>query len=155
MAGLSPYHFLRVFQANMALNPRLAGRISLVERGTWDRGDEVLSFIEGGGGSCIDESSSATFKIRTVTLDAAVAAAGLASVDFIKMDIEGAELRALKGAEATLRRFRPRLAVCLYHRPEDFHDIPAYLDSLNLGYRFYLNHHYVNEWETVLYATAE
>lgn len=151
-----PYHlFLRVYAANLALNPELCGRIRLVERGVWDRDEEVLSFIEGGGGSCIDESGSATFKIRTLTLDTAVAQAGLSRVDFIKMDIEGAELRALKGAEGLLRRFRPRLAVCVYHYPQDFHEIPAWLDSLELGYRFHLNHHYVNEWETVLYAEAD
>lgn len=150
-----PYHlFLRVFAANMALNPGLAGRVSLVERGVWDKDGETLSFIEGGGGSCIDESNTSRFKIATTTLDTAVAQAGLDRVDFVKMDIEGAELRALKGAEGLLRRFRPRLAVCLYHYPQDFHEIPAWLDSLGLGYRFYLNHHHVNEWETVLYATA-
>ncbi|WP_035043124.1 FkbM family methyltransferase [Desulfovibrio sp. X2] len=150
-----PYRlFLDVFFANMAANPGLASRIEVVERGVWDEDDAVLSFIEGGGGSCIDESNSATVKIRTVTLDSAVAAAGLDRVDFIKMDIEGAELRALRGAEGVLRRFRPRLAVCLYHQPEDFCAIPEYLDGLGLGYRFHLNHHYVNEWETVLYAEA-
>lgn len=151
-----PYHlFLRVYAANLALNPGLAGRIRLVERGVWDRDDETLSFIEGGGGSCIDESGGASFKIRTTTLDTAVAQAGLERVDFVKMDIEGAELRALKGAEGLLRRFRPRLAICVYHYPQDFHEIPAWLDSLGLGYRFHLNHHYVNEWETVLYAEAD
>ena len=144
--------FLRVFQENMAMNPHLTSRIRLIERGVWDVDEATLSFIEGGGGSRIDTSNNATTKIRTTTLDQAVGALGLAKVDFIKMDIEGAELRALKGAEATLRRFRPTLAICLYHNPQDFHEIPAYLDGLGLGYRFHLNHHYVNEWETVLYA---
>lgn len=150
-----PYpRFLQVFQQNISLNPHLADRIALIERGVWDKDEEILSFIEGGGGSRIDVSNNAMLKIRTITLDTAVASLGIAKVDFIKMDIEGAELRALKGADATLRRFRPTLAVCLYHNPEDFREIPAYLDSLNLGYRFHLNHHYVNEWETVLYATT-
>lgn len=151
-----PYRlFLDVFRANMAANPGLASRINLVERGVWDQDDAVLSFIEGGGGSCIDTSNSSTVKIRTMTLDTALATTAPDRVDFIKMDIEGAELPALRGAEGVLRRFRPRLAVCLYHQPEDFRAIPEYLDGLALGYRFYLNHHYVNEWETVLYAVAD
>ncbi|EGJ51984.1 FkbM family methyltransferase [Desulfocurvibacter africanus] len=145
--------FLRVFRENMRLNPLLAARTTLVERAVWNKSGETLSFIAGGGGSRIDQSNCAPLKIITTTIDETVATEGIPRVDFIKMDIEGAELKALHGAEATLRRFRPRLAVCLYHNPEDFHTIPDYLQSLGLGYRFHLNHHYINEWETVLYAT--
>lgn len=150
---LEPYPlFLRVFHENMRLNPLPAQRITLVERCVWHSADQTLSFIAGGGGSRIDQSSRASLKIVTTTIDRLVHEHALPRVDFIKMDIEGAELNALRGAEETLRRFRPRLAVCLYHSPEDFHAIPAYLHSLGLGYRLHLGHHYVNEWETVLYA---
>ena len=45
-----------------------------------------------------------------------------------------------------------RLAVCLYHSPEDFFRIPRFLVECDLGYRFYLEHHFMNGWETVLYA---
>lgn len=145
--------FLRVYNENMRMNPHLADRTTLVQRGVWHKPDETLSFIAGGGGSRIDQSNHAQLKIHTTTIDEVCAAAGLPRVDFIKMDIEGAELNALRGAERTLRRFRPRLAVCLYHSPQDFHDIPEYLHGLDLGYQLHLNHHYVNEWETVLYAT--
>ncbi|HCG05117.1 MAG TPA: FkbM family methyltransferase [Desulfovibrio sp.] len=145
--------FLRVYNENMRMNPRLADRTTLVQRGVWHKPDETLSFIAGGGGSRIDQSNHAPLKIHTTTIDEVCAAASLPRVDFIKMDIEGAELNALRGAERTLRRFRPRLAICLYHSPQDFHDIPAYLHGLGLDYRLHLNHHYVNEWETVLYAS--
>jgi hypothetical protein len=61
-------------------------------------------------------------------------------IDFIKLDIEGAELQALKGAEQTLRRHRPRLVIALYHDARDWADIPTYLDGLGLGYCFSLGH---------------
>lgn len=89
------------------------------------------------------------------TLDTLVAQGAVERVDFIKMDIEGSELRALRGAVETLRRFRPRLAISLYHRREDFYTIPEFLDGLGLGYRFFLDHYTIHHEETVLYATAE
>ena len=76
----------------------------------------------------------------------------LPRVDFIKMDIEGAEIHALKGAEKTLRQFHPKVAISLYHSLEDFKTIPRYLDSLGLKYKFYLDHHTIYENETVLFG---
>lgn len=88
------------------------------------------------------------------TLDHLVASGAIERVDFIKMDIEGSELSALRGALETLRRFRPKLAVSLYHRVEDFHTIPDFLRSLDLGYRLHLDHYTIHAEETVLYAQA-
>ena len=70
------------------------------------------------------------------------------------MDIEGSELDALKGAEHSLRRWRPKLALSLYHRPEDLFSIPLWLDSLDCGYSFFLDHYSIHTEETVLYALA-
>jgi len=88
----------------------------------------------------------------TTTLDQLVLCGDIPRVDFIKMDIEGSELKALKGAEGTLRRFKPRLAISLYHDIEHFHAVPLYLDSLGLGYRFYLAHYTIHVGETILYT---
>jgi hypothetical protein len=68
------------------------------------------------------------------------------------MDIEGAELKALRGAEAVLRRFRPRLAIAAYHRSDDLAALPDYLDDLDVGYRFGLGHSTMHREETVLFA---
>ena len=73
---------------------------------------------------------------------------------FINMDIEGAELDALQGAEKTIRTSRPDLAICVYHAPNHLWEIPLYLQSLGLGYRFYLRNYTSFTGETVLYATV-
>jgi FkbM family methyltransferase len=72
---------------------------------------------------------------------------------YIIMDIEGAELEALKGAEKTIRASRPDLAICLYHAPHHLWEIPLYLTSLGLDYRLYLRNYTSFTGETVLYAT--
>lgn len=71
---------------------------------------------------------------------------------FIKMDIEGAELEALEGAKNTIVKSKPKLAICLYHKPDDLWKIPLYLKKLVPEYKFYIRHHSKVRWETVLYA---
>ncbi|MDD3182123.1 MAG: FkbM family methyltransferase [Alphaproteobacteria bacterium] len=93
-------------------------------------------------------------RFELTTLDCLVETGELDRVDFIKLDIEGSELSALKGAEATLRRFKPKLAISLYHKCEDFYEIPLYLNNLGLGYKFYLDHYTIYVAETILYAVA-
>ena len=76
-------------------------------------------------------------------------------VDFIKMDIEGAELNALRGAEKSIRRYHPSLAVCAYHRTDDLITLPQYINSLG-GYHLYLRKHgLTHEYDLVLYAVPE
>ena len=72
---------------------------------------------------------------------------------WIKMDIEGAELPALKGAEEIIRRNHPKLAICIYHSDEDMIQIAEYIHGIVPDYKFYVRHHYpVPLYETVLYA---
>lgn len=68
------------------------------------------------------------------------------------MDIEGAELDALKGAEKSIRLYKPSLAICIYHKASDYTDIFDYIRSLNSEYKFFIRHHLDYYAETVLYA---
>src|SRR5690606_9879084 len=77
-----------------------------------------------------------SFKVTMVRLDDYVKARGLTRVDFIKFDIEGAEIPALEGARETIERFRPRMALCLYHKWDDVLTIPEFLDSLSFDYDY-------------------
>lgn len=72
--------------------------------------------------------------------------------DFIKMDIEGAELSALKGGIETIKKHRPQLAISIYHSDEDFINIPLYLSKNLQNYSFALGHYTPRITETVLYA---
>ncbi|DAB11911.1 MAG: FkbM family methyltransferase [Acinetobacter sp.] len=72
--------------------------------------------------------------------------------DFIKMDIEGAELAALKGGIKTITKCRPQLAISIYHSSEDFINIPLYLKDNLKNYAFRLGHYSPKLSETVLYA---
>jgi FkbM family methyltransferase len=73
-------------------------------------------------------------------------------VTYLKMDVEGAELAALKGAEETIRRHRPILGISIYHRERDLIDIPRYIETLVPEYRFYFRVHKKLAIDTVLYA---
>lgn len=71
---------------------------------------------------------------------------------FLKMDIEGAELKALQGAKETITRCRPRMAICIYHKPEDIYEIPIYIMSLNPDYKLFVRRYDSLCIETVLFA---
>ena len=76
-------------------------------------------------------------------------------VTYIKMDVEGVELQALKGAEQTIRRYRPALGISIYHRQRDLTDIPRYIREIVPEYTFRFRVHKKLAIDAVLYATAE
>lgn len=73
-------------------------------------------------------------------------------VTFLKMDIEGGEYQALLGAVETIKKNKPRLAISIYHKVRDIVEIPMLINSLVPDYRFYIRHHSLHPWETILYA---
>ena len=75
-----------------------------------------------------------------------------ASVDFIKLDVEGAEALVLQGARRIIERSRPVLAISLYHNPADIWELPELLFGLCQDYKFYIRQHCFNSFESVLYA---
>ncbi len=75
---------------------------------------------------------------------------------FLKMDIEGSELKALEGAKNTISTHKPKLYICAYHRNEDMFALPKKIKELYDGYRIYFRHHpYIPAWESNFYAVAE
>ena len=95
-----------------------------------------------------------TVRCDLVSIDDVVREEGLARVDCIKLDVEGGELDALRGAEATIRRFRPRLIICLYHKPEDLVTLPLFVKSLVPDYHLEVAHASCGFTDTILYAEA-
>lgn len=72
---------------------------------------------------------------KKITIDDFVKREGLTRIDFIKMDIEGAEPSALKGAQTTLERFSPKLSICTYHNVGDDKKIKDLIIKYNKNYR--------------------
>lgn len=122
------------------------GKLTIIPKGAWSAAT-TLSFCEKANGtSAIGEGNA---RIETTTLDEVFMKR---PITFIKMDIEGAEAEALRGAERTIRTQRPKLAISVYHKPEDIIDIPRMLLEYQPDYRFYLRHYCIFANETILYA---
>jgi FkbM family methyltransferase len=102
----------------------------------------------GQGGHLVDSGGE---RVTCVRLDDALP--GFAP-NLIKMDIEGEEPAALEGALGLLRRYRPHLAISVYHRADHLWSIFEQIDGYGLGYEFYLRCHAHSSFETVLYAMA-
>jgi len=103
-----------------------------------------------------DASSSSVNAQGSIVVDARKLDDVLAGkpVTLIKMDIEGAEHNALQGAESIIRTQKPKLAISLYHKPEDLWKIPQYLTSVVPEYRYWARWHSYRTTEFVLYASA-
>ncbi len=76
-------------------------------------------------------------------------------VDFIKLDIEGAEQDAIEGARETIKKYKPILAICVYHKAEDWYKVPESVLDIYSGYRVYLRHYMEGIYETVMYFVVE
>ncbi len=78
------------------------------------------------------------------------------NVTLLKMDIEGAEYRALKGGVKLIEKYHPKLAICLYHRLNDFWELPLLINKLVPEYKIFVRHHVpINEYGTVMYASID
>lgn len=127
------------------------GAVTNIPAALGEQSGSIAFSASGGEASHVGstDSGSATQLVPLVALDEALHGA---QVDFIKFDVEGHELQALRGSIRTLQRCRPVLAVAAYHRWDDLWSIPAYVASLNAGYKFRLGLHGHNSFDTVLYA---
>lgn len=145
---------IELFNRNISLNPELSQRIQLIKFPVWDESEKELYFKDFGPGSSVSFEKKEDFdlKTKTIKIDDIIKNQNIQKINFIKMDIEGAELNALKGAKETITKFKPKLAIALYHSLEDFDTIPRFIDSLNLGYKFYINHNTIHAEETILFA---
>jgi len=84
-----------------------------------------------------------------VTLDEDI----LEPVTFIKMDVECFESKALRGAANHIKKYTPKLVICLYHLVSDIWEIPKLINEINPNYKYYLRHYHPQQnWEYVLYC---
>lgn len=125
------------------------GSVEVFNKGVWNK-EERLSFCVGGTTTSyvVDKATDQTVYLDVVALDDVIDE----KVTFIKMDIEGSELKALEGAKRLIQTYKPKLAISVYHKPEDLITLPQYILSLVPEYKLYLRHYSNFDHETVLYA---
>lgn len=154
----SGYRFERIyaFEPDLSNFERLSSYLkqdfpetpaTLFPCGLWSRTQE-LSFT-GGLGTSSAVSGSGETRITVAGLDEVL---GHQPLSLVKLDVEGAEMEALEGMRSLVEKYRPGLAICAYHKPDDIVAIPALIKSWKLGYKLYLRAHCWNTFDSVVYA---
>lgn len=115
--------------------------------GVGDKNEQLKFNSHGSSGSGTIDEMGESF-INIVKLDDFI----VDKPTYIKMDIEGAELNALKGAQQLIKNYTPKLAISVYHKLRDIYEIVEWVDSLELGYKFYLRHYSNSYDDTILYC---
>lgn len=90
--------------------------------------------------------------VKGSRIDSFVRDMGINSICLLKLDIEGAEMEALKGASETIRKYKPQLAISIYHKKEHLFEVPELLRELHPGYKFKLGFYSPTFVDTILYA---
>lgn len=149
------YNYIYSFEANAGtIKPienmfklcKLKGEV--VNRGLWDCTTTIKFNVNAqpGESQVTDEGE---VSIETVSLDEFLNGK---RISLIKMDIEGAEYKALVGARKTISKYKPRLAISIYHKPEDIIELPKLILEMNSEYKLALRHYSLGASETILYA---
>ncbi len=146
---------LDVMRQNLNRNPVLKPRIHIHEEALWNVTGEILHFGEAGPATTLTLGGHDGLSATTRHIDGWVEANGKCHLDYIKLDVEGAEGRVLEGAKNTIKLQKPKLAVALYHSLEDFTTLPRLIDKMLPEYRFHLGHYTIHSEETILFATCE
>lgn len=115
---------------------------------TWNVREKLYFKQIGDAGSRID-NNAASKEIQADSIDNIMAGR---EATFIKLDVEGAEYNTLLGAEKTIKKYKPKIACSIYHKPQDIVEIPLLLMEYRPDYKYYIRHYTTNAWETVLYA---
>lgn len=121
--------------------------------GLWSKTTDISFSTTGDSPSGNKIAAHGTSTIHCTTIDALVSQHGLPRVDLIKLDIEGAEEKALEGARQTIQTFKPKLQISIYHTINDLFSLPLRIKQLNPSYTMYVGHHAPDVHETILYCT--
>lgn len=131
------------------------GNITLLRKGLYSRCGEMGISADGPSGSLISADEKSASLCKVVDVDSFAEEYSLPRIDLIKMDIEGAEMDALTGAEKSIRKWKPKLQICAYHHINDIIDIYDCIKGIEPEYKFYFTAHapYLNEY--VYYAAVQ
>jgi FkbM family methyltransferase len=117
---------------------RHGDRATVIERGVWDKSERLFLQTYDENPAANTVGSAGDLAIDVVSIDEVVSQLGLTRLDYIKLDVEGAETRALMGAAETIRRFRPVLAIGTEHTEDvtrNVESVIAAVESIDPSYR--------------------
>lgn len=139
---------------NLDLNPHLKDRITIVKHPLAEKSGLELNFTDDSSCSTVSSDCNGRYMITCISksIDDYVSENGIEKVDFIKMDIEGSELAALKGAKNVINTYHPKLAISIYHKLEDLDEIPKFIKQIAPSYKFYLGYTGCVDSEYVLFC---
>lgn len=149
-----------LLERNLALNPEVASRVTVWSEPLGPVAGETVwirDAVSAGAQTQADRellagSDGDVVELRTETIDALVSRGALPRVDFLKIDVEGADVGVLEGARETLVEHRPRLALACYHKPDDLPRFADLVAELGLPYRWYLQCSTMTDVDTVLFG---
>lgn len=150
--GIVDYKHIFAFEADPENYTQLCGetkdlvRFTAFDFGVWNK-SETLFF--NASSSTSSQIAKEGISVKVTSIDEMLCGQ---PVTFIKMDVEGAELKAIQGAEKTIRCHKPKLSICVYHKKEDLLTIPKVIKQYNPDYKLYLRSYSSCGFETVLYA---
>jgi len=130
--------------------------IEIVKKAMWDKTAKVYfsantpSGYEAGAFVSPEQDGNLE-PVEACSIDDFIIEKKLNRVDLIKMDIEGSEIAALKGAEKTISKIKPNLAICVYHDAKHFYEIPEMILRFNSSYKIGFEHYTDNLTESVMY----
>lgn len=107
-------------------------------RGLWSR-QASKNYMEAGAGSFANDNGPQ--QAEFIDLDTYIEERGLPRIDYIKMDIEGAEIAALQGASKAIAKWKPKMAISIYHKLEDLWTLPNYIKSIRTDYEMKFRHY--------------
>jgi FkbM family methyltransferase len=141
-----------IFEKNINMNPQYKNVVNIVNSPVFDKDGVEMSYLDRGPASIVAGVDKYDCKTVTVSIDGIVDKNNLKKVDFIKMDIEGAEIHALTGAKNTIKKFKPKLAISVYHKSDDLITIPKLINSIRDDYKFYFDYYTIISNEAIIYA---
>jgi len=123
--------------------------VSLYNMGAWNKQETLIFEKKAGRNSKLSAEGTS---VKVTDIDSLISG----EISMIKMDIEGAELKAIEGCEKTIKKYAPKLYICAYHRNEDMFSLPMKIWEYNKNYKIYFRHSpYIPAWESNFYCIAE
>lgn len=141
--GFEPDHtnFQKLLRSTSALDRVVCTNVAVGE----NKGE--LSFLSDDSSSKSDEHGETVVEVNSLD----VLLQGI-PVSYLKMDVEGMECEALRGAKEIIRTYHPKLAICTYHSNADMIEVPKLILEIDPTYKLYFRHYTNALVETVCYA---